>query len=112
MLQHIKLLTKIQTCNLFGLNEARYSSDSRKRNHLILMVIVWGILGLMLLFYVFFLTNAYINMNLADVVPIYLFSITSIVILFFSLFKAGSMIFQMKTYEMLIALPLSKASIV
>ena len=49
---------------------------------------------------------------MAEIIPSYLYAFVSIIILFFSLLKAGSIIFQMSTYEMMISLPVSKAAIV
>ena len=76
------------------------------------MTAVWGLLIAMLIFYIALLSDSLIKIGLADIVPVYLFTSTSLVILFFSFFKAGSVIFQMRTYETLISLPVSKAAIV
>ena len=57
-------------------------------------------------------TTAYIKIGMAEIIPSYLYAFVSIIILFFSLLKAGSIIFQMSTYEMMISLPVSKAAIV
>lgn len=51
-------------------------------------------------------------MGMADIVPMYLYAVASLLILIFSFFKAGSMIFSMKGFEILVSLPVSRAAII
>lgn len=112
MVKQIRQLSRVQLLNLFGINEVRYTKDRKKKARYAGLAIVWLLLILMLLFYVTILSAALIQIGLADIVPKYLFMITSLVILFFTFFKAGSVIFQMNTYEMMVSLPVSQAAIV
>jgi ABC-2 type transport system permease protein len=112
MLRQIRLLVDIQTCNLFGLNEFRYTKDAKKKRTWIAMAGVWALLILMLVGYIGLFSDGLIRIGLGEVVPGYLFTVTSLLILFFTIFKAGSVIFQMRTYEALISLPVSKTAIV
>ena len=112
MLRQIKLLVDIQTCNLFGLNEFRYTKDAQKKHRWLGMAAVWALLALMLVAYIVMLSDGLIKIGLGEVVPEYLFTVTSLLILFFAFFKAGSVIFQMRTYESMISLPVSKTAIV
>ncbi|NLV59731.1 MAG: hypothetical protein GXY67_13350 [Clostridiales bacterium] len=112
MLTQIRLLTKLQTLNLFGINEFRHTKDAKKKHRYVAMAAVWVLLTVMLVAYIALLSNGLIKIGLGEIVPEYLFTVTSLLILFFSILKAGSVIFQMRTYESLISLPVSKTAIV
>lgn len=77
-----------------------------------LLVLAWLIVITVIVMYVAILSIGLTKMGMSKIIPVYLYMITSLVILVFSFFKAGSVIFQMKSFEMLIALPLSKTAIV
>ena len=112
MLTQIKLLTRIGLCNVFGINEARYTRDSSKKQRFALLSVVWIFLVVLLMFYMVLLSTAYIRIGLADVLPMYFYTAAGLVILFFSLLKAGSMMFSLRSFEMQAALPVSTAAIV
>jgi len=112
VLNQIRLLVEIQTRNLFGFNEFRYTKDAKKKHRWLGMAAIWALLTVILVAYIALLSYGLIRIGLEKAVPEYLFTITSLVILFFSLFKAGSVLFQMKTYEAQITLPVSKTAIV
>ncbi len=76
------------------------------------MSVVWAFLILMLIGYIAVFTIGLISIGLKDVVPVYLFTVTSFVIMFLSVFKAGAVIFQKNTYETLISMPVSRSAIV
>lgn len=112
MLKQIRLLTNLHVLNLFGFNEFKHTKDTKKRHRAMAMAAVYALLILILVAYVALLSYGLIAIGLGEIVPLYLFTITSLLILFFSIFKAGSVIFQMRTYESLISLPISKTAIV
>lgn len=112
MIRQISLLTKIQLCNLFGLNQARFTKDKKKKATFIGMAFVWMLVICMLVFYVAMSAVGLAMLGVAEMIPLVLFAVTSLIILFFSFFKAASVIFQMSTYEMLVALPVSETAIV
>lgn len=112
MLKHIHKLTQIQLCNLFGLNEIRYTKDSKKRQRFCLTALAWFLLIAVLVFYVTMLSIGLCILGLPEIILTYLYMITSIIILFFSFFKAGSTIFQMKNFDMMVSLPISQTSLV
>ena len=62
--------------------------------------------------YMILLSLAYIGMGLADVLPMYFYTVASMVILFFSFFKAGDMVFSLSSYELQASWPVSTAAIV
>ena len=112
MWNQIKILTTVQLRNLWNINSVIYSKDKKKKQNYIMLGLVWIMLIIMGIFYAGAMAYSYISMGLANIVPIYMFAITSLIILFFSFFKAGSVIFDIKTYDMLTSLPVSKVSIV
>lgn len=112
MLRQIRLLAGIQLINLCGINEVRYTKDTGKRNRFLGLTLVWAMLLVMLAGYVAMLSYGFAMMGMAEFIPGYLYTVASLIMLFFSFFKAGSIIFQMKSYEMMVSLPVSGSAIV
>ena len=77
-----------------------------------MMTATFILLGIMFSFYVAMMAYSYSMLGMSQIIPSYMLAMTSIIILFFSIYKAGSVLFQMKTYEMLVALPVSPSAIV
>jgi ABC-2 type transport system permease protein len=61
--------------------------------------------------YVGGLAYGYHYLGIGDIVPMYLYTIVSVVLLVVSFFKAGSVLFSMKSYDILISLPVNKSAI-
>lgn len=112
MLRQVGLLTKVQLCNLFGFNEFRHTKDPKKKGRYIGMAAIWIYLIVMLVAYIAALCFGLSSIGMATIIPVYLCTICSLIILFFSFFKAGSIIFQKKNYDTLISMPVSQSSIV
>lgn len=111
MLETLRLL-KIQLLNFFNFNEARYSRDPKKKNRLTMLMVVMTFVGAMVIFYVGIMAYSLCFMGMGRIVPAFVLAMTSVVILFFTIFKAGGVMFQVKNYEMLISLPMRPSSIV
>ena len=112
MVRQIKNLTKVQLCNFLNINVVRFSKDQQKRRVMIGLTAVWSVLIALLVLYVGALSYGYIQIGLGSVLPMYLIAVSSILIFFFSIFKAGSIIFQKNAYEILCSLPVSQTAIV
>ena len=112
MVKQISLLCRLQSCNLFGLNEFRFTRDKAKKRNYLLKAFVVGIVIVLLLFYVTAFSIGMGMLGMAEIIPIYLYTIVSLITLFLSFFKAGSVLFSLKSYEMLVSLPFSKAAII
>ena len=110
--KQIRCLLSVQLCNTWSLNEIRYGNDNKKKNRQIMMTATFILLGIMFSFYVAMMAYSYSMLGMSQIIPSYMLAMTSIIILFFSIYKAGSVLFQMKTYEMLVALPVSPSAIV
>ena len=112
MFQQTKLLTRMGLYNLFGINEVRHTRDSGKKQRFALLSVVWILIGLLFIFYMILLSLAYISMGMADVLPMYFYTAASMVILFFSFFKAGDLVFSLRSFELQASWPVSTAAIV
>lgn len=112
MLRQIRLLVGLQQCNVFGINEMRHTKDEKKKQRMLGLGIMWLMLFGMLVFYIGAMSVGLVKLGLSSVIPTYLYTISGLVILFFAVFKAGSVMFDGRTYEMQSSLPVSQAAIV
>lgn len=112
MWKQIRLLTAVQLSNAYGINEMRYGKDKKKKKRFVMLCFTMALVGIMIMFYTGTLSMVFATMGVARLIPSYLITISCIIILFFSLFKAGSIIFNIKMYERTVVLPLSPMSII
>ncbi|MCH5278390.1 MAG: hypothetical protein J1E60_01225 [Christensenellaceae bacterium] len=112
MLRQIRLLTVLGLRGLFGLNEARYTNDKKRKRSLTVMVVAYAFIFLMLIMYVAGLSSGLAKIGLSEIIPQYLYAASAIVVLLFSMFSAGNAIFGIKNYETLITLPVKPAAVV
>lgn len=112
MWKQICLLTGVQFRNFWGWNQIIYGKDKKKKNGLIVLATSFIFLAVMFAFYSGMISYGYITIGLGRLVPAIILVMVSMVILFFSIFKAGSIIFDMKTYDMMISLPVSPTAII
>lgn len=112
MWKQIRLLTGVQLGNAFDLNEARYGKDQKKKKRTILLGVAFAFVGFMIAFYIAAMAFGFVMLGVGEIIPAYLLAITSLIILFFTFSKAGDMIFNLRTYERVIALPVKPAAIV
>lgn len=112
MLKQIKWLSSLQLCNLFGWNEFRYTKDRKKKWTYAGMAALWTILTCVLAVYIGKLAVLLIRLGLKQAVPVCFYTIASLIILFFTFLKAGSVLFSMHSFEALISLPLSGTAII
>lgn len=110
--KQISILTRIHLCNFLKFNEFRYTKDQGKKWKMASMAGLWVLLIAMVCFYVSMLAYGYVVIGLEDVLPMYLTAISGLLIFFFTILKAGSVIFQKKSYEILCAMPVSQTAIV
>lgn len=112
MKTNIGSLIKVNLLQRFGINEVRYSRDPAKKRRLAVTAVVIAGVGLVLMAYIIGMAIMLCTVGAAESVPAVMMVLVSVVIFFFTLFKAGSVLFQMQTYEMLIALPITVRDIV
>lgn len=112
MLRQIRLLTGIRLCNLFGINELRYTRDKGKRLRAAGLGVVWILVLFMLACYSGGYAWGLAAMGLEETSPIVLAVTVSGAVFIFSFLKAGSVIFQRKDYELQQPLPVKTAAII
>ncbi|MGN1412958.1 MAG: hypothetical protein ACI4WY_01810 [Anaerovoracaceae bacterium] len=112
MLKQIRSLSRIQLCNLLGLNEIRHTKDKSRRARYLGLALAWLVVGGMMCAYIVMLSLGLTEMGMGEIVPVYLSAICSLAILIFTFFKAGSVIFPVHSYEILVSLPVSQTAIV
>lgn len=112
MLNEIKLLTKIHMCNSFGLNEARFSKDKKRKRNVIIYGSAFIFLAFMIMVYTAALSAVLAVYGESKIIPMFLFIVATAIIFIFSVFKSGREIFNIKTYEREIVLPIKPLAIV
>ena len=111
MLKQILDLSKVQLLNLFSINEIRYTKDKKKKQNFILLTCAYIFVAIVAMGYVGGLAYGYHYLGIGDIVPMYLYTILSLVMLVLSFFKAGSVLFSMKFYDIIISLPVTKSAL-
>ena len=112
MIKQIRTLTGLQLKNIYSLNVIRYTKDKGVKQKSMLLGVVWLMLIAMIAFYVGATAYGYVVIGMTEILPAYLIMLSSIIILMFAIFKAGSVIFQRNAYDILCSLPVSQLAIV
>lgn len=112
MIKHCRKLILIQFLGSYGINEAIYSKDFQKKRRFFLLALCFLIIGISTAFFVGVTSYSLCYIGASKIIPGYMFAVTSILILFFTIFKANGFIFQTKNYEMLAAMPIKPSVIV
>ena len=112
MIRQIRLLTKIQICNIFDINKIRYSNDKKSKMKITGLLIAWILLILMLMGYISGIVYQLCQMGMAELIPSVIVVVTSMIVFFFTFIKAGSIIFNNKDFELQISLPVTKTAII
>ncbi|MBQ9120295.1 MAG: hypothetical protein IJY09_09635 [Lachnospiraceae bacterium] len=112
MIKQISTLTKLQLKNLYGINVFRFSTDKSEKKKKLALAATYLFLILLFASYIGGMTYGYIFIGLEEMIPAYLIMLSSIIILFFSIFKAGAVIFQKNAYDILASLPVRQTAIV
>lgn len=107
-----KAMAKLELGNLFGLNVLRHTRDPKAKRKAWIMAGVWAFLIVVLCCYVGGLSYGLILLGASEVIPAYLIAIASLVLFFFGIFKAGSVLFRRNGYEILCSLPVPKSAVV
>ena len=101
MSKQVIRLCRLQLANLFGMNEFRYTKDMGKKKRMAGLGIIYIMLIVMVIGYVGALSAGLGMIGMAEIIPMYLYTIASLLMLFFTFFKAGSVLFSMKGYEVI-----------
>lgn len=110
--RQIRLLTEISLRNLFGFNEFRYTKDKKKKSRYLLLGVLWIMLLSMLVFYVCAACCGLIFMGAGELAAALLAVCVSVIIFFFTMIKAGPVLFDNRAFERQIALPVEVRAII
>ena len=96
MLKEIKILSKLNICNLYGINVFKNTKDSSKRAKslglfaavILVVAVAWMYVGM--------LVYGYVTLGIGEIIPAYLVMISSLIMLFLGIFKAGHVVFEKK----------------
>lgn len=112
MIKQIRLLTALELKNLFGFNVRRYTKDTKaiRRSNLVIGCVIFALI--ILIGYVAGFSAGLAMLGMRELIPAYLVVISSLIIFFFGLFKAGPTIFSQKCYDIVCSLPVSQTAIV
>lgn len=108
----LRLLARLRIINILGINEARHSGEGRRRIRLLAMLALYLLLACMLMFCVGAICFSAAKLGVGSVVPLCLAVVCALVTLMFTLLRAGPMLFDLRDYEMLSALPLHPTAII
>ena len=105
-------LIRLQLMNLYGLNVYRNLKDPKEKKKKFWLGVAYVFVILVFTFYVGAMSFGYVFLGLEEILPAYLIMIASVVILLFSIFKTGSVIYQRNAYDILSSLPLKHSHLV
>lgn len=97
---------------MYGINILRFSRDGKARGRAAAMLAVYGVLAVFMMLYVGGFAYGLVWLGQETVIPAYLTAISSLLIFFLGIFKAGSVLFGRNGYEILCSLPVSHPAVV
>lgn len=106
MLSNLFTLLRADFLKQSGLNALRYEKDRKKKRRVIGMAIVIAFLCIMIIGYSFAIAFGFGCMGMAEIIPGFALTITSLITLFFTFFKTNGVMFASHDYNMLMALPI------
>ena len=108
MIGNCMKMVRIQLINQFKLNELKHGRPSK----IILMVFAALCVVGVLSGYTVLLATGLAAVGLAEVILAYALTITSLVSLFFTIFKTNGILFVYKDYDMLMSLPITNVTLI
>ncbi|WP_459503520.1 putative ABC transporter permease subunit [Bacillus sp. C1] len=105
-------LLKIRLITQLGLNTFKYEKDKKKKQNKVLISASIVLVAVMLMLYCGSSAYGLIQLGIGEVIPVYAFVISSILVLFFTMFKANGEIFAFKDYDFVMSLPIPVSTII
>ncbi len=110
--QQINRLVKLEFSNFIGINVLKFSKDKKKRSKVWILIGAFAYLAVLMIVYMSGIAVTLCLAGEARAVPSFCAIIASMLIFVFTIFRAGSTIFNERSYEKLIGLPISESVIV
>ena len=105
-------LLKVQLISFFGINEMRYSKDSKKRRSLIIFGVSIILLGIAAGAYSTGMAYGLVSMGMVEIIPAYMLMIISVITLIMTMFKTNGILFGFKDYDMVMSLPVKTSAVI
>ncbi len=105
-------LLKIQFFEQTNINGLIREKDARARAKSILVCVAWIIVALAVVAYSFGLAYGYGQLGLYNILPAYALALTAILNLTFTFIKTNGVLFAVKDYDLLMALPIKAETII
>ncbi|PFF33032.1 permease [Bacillus cereus] len=105
-------LLKIRLITQLGLNTFKYEKDKKKKQNKILLSASIVLVGVMLMLYCGASAYGLVKLGISEIIPVYALVISSVLTLFFTIFKANGEIFAFKDYDLLMSLPIRVSTII
>ncbi|MGN4426383.1 putative ABC transporter permease subunit [Bacillus cereus group sp. MYBK30-1] len=105
-------LLKIRLITQLGLNTFRYEKDKKKKQNKILLSASLVLVGVMLMLYCGASAYGLVRLGISEIIPVYALVISSVLTLFFTIFKANGEIFAFKDYDFLMSLPIRVSTVI
>ena len=109
-------LVKIYLLNNTGVNRLIHQRGKGGRLKAAGLLLGFALLGLMLLgvsfFYSYMLSQAFAMMEMLRILPALMMAVSSLMVLVTTIYKAGSILFSFRDYDLMMALPVSQGSVV
>ena len=106
MMSQISTLSKLELINLFGFNVFRYNKDKKAKRKSYYLIFTYILLIAFLFSYVVGFSYGLIQIGQYSILPAYIITIISLIILFFDIFKIEGVLFSRQGYEILSPLPI------
>ena len=110
--RQIRLLTGLFLRSLFGFNEFRFTGDKKKKSRYLLMGAAWLMVVFMLVSYVCGASYGLIVAGAGELAVAMPVVCVSVIIFFFTMIKAGPVLFDNRAFEKQIALPVELRAII
>lgn len=112
MWKQIRLLTSIQTCNIYGRNESRYSRDHLKRSSneasFLAQVMNFVFIGIASAL----IAAAFSFSGIVESIPVLAYFLASVVIMVFTIMQAGDTLYQLGTFELMLTMPVRQEAVI
>lgn len=105
-------LLKIRLITQLGLNTFKYEKDKKKKQNKILISVSIALVAALLILYCGSAAYGLIKLGIGEVIPVYAFVISSVLVLVFTMFKANGEIFAFKDYDFVMSLPIRVDTII
>lgn len=111
-MRYIDPLFRLELCNFYGLNRFLHTRDKKAKRRALALLPLYLLLVAVMAFYAGLLSYGLVLLGAGEAALPYLVAVSSLILFFFGILKAGSVLFSLHGYDILCALPLRQGRIV